>query len=188
MSEWKLTKRRATCAACERAFEEAEAHVSSLSFAGEELAREDVCLSCWRGRDAARAAVWWRTRHFAARKVGLALDLDALETLFVRLGERQEIAFLELRYVLALILMRKRRLRIEQVLRDGEREALVVVRPRRPERIRVAVFDFAPEKIEELRVRLQEVFEGAEAEPGPPDAGDPAGGDAALAGRPADSL
>lgn len=65
--------------------------------------------------------------------------------------------------MLCLVLMRKRRLKIERVERDADGEALIVSRPRRSELYRVAVFDFSPEKIDELRSRLQEVFEGAEA-------------------------
>jgi hypothetical protein len=58
--------------------------------------------------------------------------------------------------------MRKRRLKIERVERDADGEALIVTRPRRNEVYRVAVFDFSPETIDELRTRLQEVFEGSE--------------------------
>jgi hypothetical protein len=163
--EWKLAKRRSGCGACGRAFAEGEAHLSSLSIAGDELARDDLCLACWGARGPGAALVWWRTRRVAERKRGLALDLDALETLFVRLGEREELAWRELRYVLALILMRKRRLRVAQVVREPEGEALVVHRPRRTERITVPVFDFPPERLDELRARLQEVFEGEDLEP-----------------------
>ena len=43
---------------------------------------------------------------------------------------------------------------------------MLVRRPRREESFTVRAFDFSPERIDELRARLREVFEGAESEPG----------------------
>lgn len=162
MVDWKVAKRQAACSVCARAFEDGEAHISALSVAGDDLAREDSCLACWKKRERRDALLWWRTRHNVEKKRGIALDLEALEALFVGLEGRREPALEELRYVLCLILMRKRRLRIERVEREGDREALIVTRPKREGTYTVAVFDFDPAKIDEMRQRLQDVFEGAE--------------------------
>ena len=175
MTQWKFTKRQPACRHCARAFENGEPHVSALAMRTDELAREDVCLACWKTQPPRGDLFWWRTRHDAERKRGIALNLEALEALFVRLEGSSEGQLAELRYVLCLVLMRKRRLKIERVERDAEGESLVVTRPRRPEVFRVTVFDFSPEKIDELRTRLQEVFEGAES----------LEGDASAAGAPA---
>jgi hypothetical protein len=67
-----------------------------------------------------------------------------------------------MRYVLCLILMRKRRLKLARVERGAEGEAMLVRRPRREESLRVFVFDFSPERLEELRHELLQVFEGAD--------------------------
>lgn len=170
MTDWKLTKRQPACRHCQRPFEDGESHISALSVRAEELAREDVCLACWRRQLAQGDLFWWRTRHSAERRGGIALNLEALDALFTRLEGRADGALAELRYVLCLVLMRKRRLKIERVERDADGEALIVSRPRRSEVYRVAVFDFSPEKIDELRTRLQEVFEGADGAEFAPDA------------------
>lgn len=162
MTEWKLAHRRAACATCERAFEAGEPHVSSLALDGESLVREERCLSCWRAL-AAPALFWWRTRQRTEKRRGLGLDLEALEALFVRLQGRVEPALSELRYVLCLILLRKRRLTIERVVRDSERESLVVRRRRQRDTFDVGVFDFTPEAVERMSARLHEIFDGAEA-------------------------
>lgn len=163
MTEWKFTKRQPACRHCQRTFEDTEPHISALAVRGEEVAREDVCLACWKTQLSRGDLFWWRTRHEEGKKRGIALNLEALEALFTRLEGQAAGALAELRYVLCLVLMRKRRLKIERVERDADGEALIVSRPRRSELYRVAVFDFSPEKIDELRSRLQEVFEGAEA-------------------------
>ncbi|MBM3987321.1 MAG: hypothetical protein FJ294_05125 [Planctomycetes bacterium] len=170
MASWKFTKREPVCRHCARAFENGEAHVSALAMHSDEFAREDVCLACWKSQPSRGDLFWWRTRHAAERKRGLALNLEALEALFVRLEGSHEGQLAELRYVLCLVLMRKRRLKIERVERDADGESLLVTRPRRPEVFRVVVFDFSPEKIDELRTRLQEVFEGPESLEGSSDA------------------
>lgn len=163
MTEWKFTKRQPACRHCQHTFEDTEPHISALAVRGEEVAREDVCLACWKMQLSRGDLFWWRTRHEEGKKRGIALNLEALEALFTRLEGQAAGALAELRYVLCLVLMRKRKLKIERVERDADGEALIVSRPRRSELYRVAVFDFSPEKVDELRSRLQEVFEGAEA-------------------------
>lgn len=159
MTDWKFTKRGEQCAQCSRAFAEGEVHVSALAVEGETIARLDACLACWKRRDAQNDLFWWRTHHSANKPRGLALNLEALEALFFSLGTRTETNLRELRYVLCLILMRKRRLKIDRVGRSERGEVLVVSRPRRQEAHEVDVYDFSPEKIDELRGRLQDVFE-----------------------------
>jgi hypothetical protein len=195
MTDWKFTKRGLQCALCQRAFAEGEPHVSSLAVEGETIARLDACLACWKRRDVQASGrggeqvqaptqpkapsgepipganssdlFWWRTRHSSDKPRGLALNLEALEALFFSLGSRSETTLRELRYVLCLILMRKRRLKIERVGRTERGEVLVVSRPRKQDLHEVDVFDFSPEKIDELRGRLQEVFEQSDVSEGP---------------------
>lgn len=167
MAEWKIRRRQGSCSACERPFEEGERHLSALILTSEELVREDQCLSCWEARDASDsdALIWWATRHQVDKKRTLALDLESLERVFLQLDGREEQPIRELRYVLCLLLMRKRRLKLERVQRGEDCETLLVRRPKREERHEVEVFDFSPERIDELRGRLAEVFEGFDAEP-----------------------
>jgi hypothetical protein len=169
--DWKIEKRRVECRQCERAFEEGERHVSPLAIGEAGLSRADRCLDCWRARDEEPAEsseeqrlFWWFTRHQADRKKSVQLDLETLERLFLELEGHEERAVRELRYLLCLLLMRKRRLKVERVDRDREGDAFVVKRPRREERYRVFVFDFAPERLDELRTQLQAIFDGAEPE------------------------
>ena len=99
----------------------------------------------------------------AEQKRTVQLDLESLERLFLELEGTDELRLQELRYVLCLILMRKRRLKVERVLRTADGEAFRVKRPRRDERLEVRVFDFSPERMAEIRTELQAIFDGAEA-------------------------
>ena len=174
---WKFHRRQGACSVCDRPFEDGEVHYSRLFVRAGELERGDACWRCWTAEQAARAeghelepaareleVFWWRTRHSAHKQRGLALNLPALEALFLSLEGRGETRLRELRYLLCLILMRKRRLKLVRIRREKEGEAFEVRRPRRQESLKVWVFDFTPERMDELRAELRELFENAEAE------------------------
>lgn len=185
MSEWRFQRRQGRCQACAKAFEEGERHASVLRVQADTVEREDVCCACQEGRDGSGELFYWFTRHRTDRRK-LQLDLGTLEQLFVQLEGRAERGIREMRYVLCLLLMRKRRLKLERVQRGAEGESMLVRRPRRKEGFEVFVFDFSPERRGELRRDLLAVFEGAEpwsaeAVSGAPAPGDAERGDASAA-------
>jgi hypothetical protein len=166
MAEWKIRRRAEACGACERAFEEGERYVSTLAVSEEEIAREDTCTTCWAERttSADDELFFWYTRHEADKKRAFQLDLASLEALFEKLGGREETGARELRFVLCLLLMRKRLLKLEKVVRGADGEAMLVRKPRRKDTVKVFVFDFTPERLTELKGELREVFEGADVD------------------------
>ena len=177
MAEWKIERRQGACTACERPFDEGERHVSTLAFRADVLARDDLCEPCFEARhvgteDPGRAVVgsadllWWFTRHSVDKKRTLQLDLPTLERLFLDLEGRAERHARELRYVLCLLLLRKRRLKLETIERDAEGESFLVKRPRHEARHRVFAFDFDADRMSELQSQLQAIFDGAEGEDG----------------------
>ncbi|MEO0651005.1 MAG: hypothetical protein AAFZ65_10030, partial [Planctomycetota bacterium] len=126
-----------------------------------ELHRTDVCIRCWDARDAdARPELWWRARRQPAAKQGLAIDMEGLEAVFHQLADNQNERHRELRYVLCLLLMRKRRLLMNRAVRRKGGEFLLVRRPRRKDEIEVEVFDLSSDRLDEIRAGLQRLFEG----------------------------
>ena len=163
MADWKLKQRRDGCTRCERPFAEDEPLFSLLSFQSEELSREDVCRACFGGLRAAAGddLIFWRSRHRVGKKA-YAVDFEALEGLFLALEGREEPALRELRYLLALLLMRKKRVKLVRTARRDDGEAMLLRRPRRTEELVVYVFDLPPERAQVLRDKLRAIFEGAE--------------------------
>ena len=107
---------------------------------------------------------WWSTRHQEDTHKTVAMDMDALQRLFLELQGREERNLAELRYVLCLLLMRKKRVKLERILRDDDGESFIVRRPRSEERYTVAVFDFTPERMAQIREHLQAIFDGVEGD------------------------
>ena len=164
MSAWNLRRPRPACATCSRNFEDGARTFSLLSTQSGELARSDFCEGCWSARAADGADLfWWRTRHFERKNRGLSFNLEALEALFLALEGRAEKSVVELRFLLCLLLMRKRRLKVVRMTRGEGLDAFVVRRPRRPEELRVILCDFTPERMAELREELRAIFAGGEA-------------------------
>lgn len=168
-TKWTMGRRQGACTATGRAFEDGERHVSLVEVVEGELRRSDLSLDAWRAREEAGAEApifWWMTHHRVNASRTVQLDLESLEQLFVQLEGRPEVAVRELRYLLCLLLMRKRRVSIDKVERGPEGERMVVKRPRRDERYEVFVYDFEPERMEALRAELQAIFDGAEGPEG----------------------
>ncbi|MEZ6014108.1 MAG: hypothetical protein R3F49_03265 [Planctomycetota bacterium] len=168
-TKWTIGRRQGGCAATGRPFVDGERHVSLIEIVEGELRRSDLSLEAWHERERAGGEAplfWWMTHHRVNPSRTVQLDLESLEQLFVHLEGRAEVAVRELRYLLCLLLMRKRRLSIDKVERGPEGERMVMKRPRRDERYDVFVYDFTPERMEELRAELQAIFDGAEGPEG----------------------
>ena len=175
MVDWKIRRKEDACARCGRAFEDGEALFSVLQITPESLGREDRCPACHEAAEDPADTIFWRTTRREARR-GLAVDFDSIERLFLALEPRTEERLQELRYLLSLLLLRKKRLKLVRVRRTAAAELMVMRRPRRTEEQEVRVFDLTSERTAVLRSELERIFEGAGAEDLalPPE---PAGGD-----------
>ena len=168
-SSWTISRRKGRCAETGRDFDDGERHASVLTVRDGVLERADLSVEAWEALDGRieageeqRPLFHWFTRHQVERRKTVQLDLESLDRLFQELEGREELQVRELRYVLCLLLMRKRRVKVEKVLREGDEEAFLVKRPRDDRRYKVYVYDFEAERLDEVRAQLQAVFDGAE--------------------------
>lgn len=164
MSDWSIAKRTGECSECGGAFAEGAPHFSMLFAEEGLLARRDACEACFESREEQDELVFWRTRKPLEKGGGLKLDLESIDALFEALGGREEERLLQLRYLLSLLLVRKRRLKVVQVGRRPEGEVLILRRPRREDTQDVRVFELTEERQLELREELKKLFEGGELE------------------------
>ena len=129
--DWNIARSQRTCSTCGRALEENEAYCAALYEEGGEFVRRDYCEACWeQAREAGGHFSRWRTtvppkeqkrRLFAADEV--------LVDFFTRLENETDEQRRHFYYLLALILMRKRILKFEDIERDDEHEYLVLRDP-----------------------------------------------------------
>lgn len=111
------------CAGCGGAFAAGAAYVASLLLKDGAFVREDRCPSCAAAPAAAGSETLgvWRGRTTPPRgPLARRLDFDTLVELFPRLDGRDDDASRRLRWVVALLLLRKKRLvQLSRETRDG---------------------------------------------------------------------
>lgn len=148
------------CAVSGRTFGAGETYFSTLHLERGGPVRKDYSADAWRG-PAEGAIAWWssRTAEGDSSKPKLAPQ-DVLLNLFTELADRPEEA--EFRYVLALLLLRRRIVKLEETRRDGGGETLALDCPRRNEHYEVRVAPPAAERTEQLQQRMIELLYGGE--------------------------
>src|SRR5579862_1072303 len=111
------------CDACARDIVPGETMMAALRETPIALERVDICPACWETFDKSGMLGFWRAimpQPSARKKV--FVDDEVLCELFERLSDVQEPAKLNFRFVLGLILMRKRRLIYESTRKEEDKE------------------------------------------------------------------
>ncbi len=162
--DWNIAKSEHRCNACGREFAEEEAYYSALYDTGPEFERKDFCAVCWPGSDAAHresAFSFWKTvlpRQDQPRKV--FVDDAVIFDFFQRLAaEEDQPVKRNFRYILGLMLMRKKKLKFKDVVRDNGREYLVLRRSRTKEEHRVLDPKLSEEELLQVRAELSQILE-----------------------------
>jgi hypothetical protein len=153
------------CAATERPLEPGDECYSVLEIVGAEIVRKDYCPEAWKGAPES-AFGWWKSRvsEPTARKIKLAPN-DVLLELFDQLADKSEQQ--DLRYVLALLLVRRRVLRVDvtsdspdenDTATDHGAETMTLYCPKRDSTCEVAIAMPNGERINEIQQQLSELL------------------------------
>src|ERR1700676_844392 len=143
------------CAATDREFAPGETFFSVLMAEGAAVVRHDYAAEAWPGPPAA-ALGWWKSQlpgADAKPKKPQWAPSDVMLQLFDELAERPE--QIDLRYVLALLLLRRRVLRLEDTEGDaGGNETMLLYCPRRETEYRVTVSIPDPSRTQQIQQDL----------------------------------
>ncbi|TAH35023.1 MAG: hypothetical protein EYC70_14635 [Planctomycetota bacterium] len=161
-AHWKFRRRQGMCSACGRAFQAGEALFSLLRFDGQELARGDLCTACFDARDPAEDLSYWRTLHRPGAAGGLRVDFDWLLATAQRLAADPRPAARDFAFLVTLLLVRHRRLRLLSVLRRDGVEVLNLRKLRAQEGFEVEVRDLDPQRRAQLTAVLAELLDPAQ--------------------------
>ena len=128
MDQWEVAKTLGVCAGCGQTLAPNQDYCAALleqagnaGSSSEGFERRDYCESCWE-RLRPEVFCFWKTRFpEPAQKKKLLVDDEVLLDIFERLAGTEERVKINFRFVLALILMRKRILKYQQTdYRDGQ--------------------------------------------------------------------
>ena len=122
MEEWEINKPLGQCSGTGRKIEYGEEYFAALVETGQGLERRDFCSDYWQ-REKPDVFCYWKTRlPNPSQKKQIFVDDEMLMSFFERLSDETERERINFRFVLALVLMRKRRLKYDSSKTDGSGE------------------------------------------------------------------
>jgi len=128
MNDWNIQSRAHACAACNRPFADREIYHTLLFDEPPELRRSDICGDCWQKQNSGEARAHagfishWQGVYEIPPAPTEPIQKDTAETLLRKLIELNEPHYAAAGYILAVMLERKRLLKVkEQVVTDGKR-------------------------------------------------------------------
>jgi len=159
MSEWEVDKPLGQCYGTGRKIEYGEEYFGALVEIDEGLQRRDFCADYWES-EKPNVFCYWRSRlPHPDQKKQIFVDDEMLMAFFERLENETEQEKVNFRFVLALILMRKRRLKYDATRVEngkeiwrlrivGEKEIVEVINPHLDE-----------EQIEQLSSQIGQILQ-----------------------------
>jgi hypothetical protein len=128
MTDWNIQSRAHACEACGRTFTDKETYHTLLFDEKADFRRTDICQSCWQkqfsegSRERKGFVSYWQGIYEAPPPPHEPIQKDTAESLLRKLIELNDPQYIPAAYILAVMLERKRLLKIkEQVVRDGQR-------------------------------------------------------------------
>ena len=115
-----------TCARTGRDLQPGEPFFSVLYDRQGQWVREDVSREAWTGPPPEAFSFWLARMPEPGQTKKQTLDDDLLASCFHRLNPGDDPKQLAFRYVLALLLMRRKKFRFEEMRKDGDQEWLLV--------------------------------------------------------------
>jgi hypothetical protein len=125
---WKIPSATRRCAACQADLPTGELVTTIFRLQPEGPERRDLCAACGQAGENLADAFFWRHRLSASDARRPVVDYALLRELFTRMLQRGDEIYRRLSYLVALVLIRKRYLRLHGFeVREG-REVMVVSR------------------------------------------------------------
>lgn len=171
--DWRIAENLNRCSSCENPFAIGDAFFSEIRWVAPEspggaeplplgIHRVDFCEGCWPANLKAQEQkpIFWRTHRRSSKKDDHVVDLGSLQTLFVGLLEDTRSEVEALRYVVGLMLMRKKILK--QVRLGGMSRGDLVFRDPRDENgqktLRIPTPDLTEERLTQLKDQLGQIL------------------------------
>jgi hypothetical protein len=127
MTEWNIQPRSTACTSCGSPFGENQTYHTLLTIAGNEQQRRDLCEPCFAGANRDEFASYWQGEFkLPPAAAPEPIQKDTAETLLRKLGETNDSGHVAARYILAVMLERKRVLRHrDTIINENGNEVLV---------------------------------------------------------------
>lgn len=137
MTDWNIQSRGQVCGACEKPFSGGQTYHTLLAFDRHEVARKDVCETCWKEQFSEGAS---DRKGFISHWVGEykappaappdPIQKDTAETLLRKLIEKNDPQYRATTFILAVMLERKKLLKVKAQTKENGVRLFVYEQPR----------------------------------------------------------
>jgi hypothetical protein len=165
LSDWNIQSRGHQCHLCEQAFENGVGYHTVLAHENHEYLRRDICRSCWeqQGEGAAERkgfiSHWQGTYEAPPDAPPDAIQKDTAESLLRKLLETGDARWREASYILAVMLERKRILKVKEQLREADGRVFIYEQPKSGDLFTIPDPDLKMEELEQVQIEVAALLE-----------------------------
>ncbi len=116
--EWELASSRGSCSECGRPFDENEEYWSAIFPTDDGFSRGDYCTNCWHGYADGMFSFWRTQCRREPAPAKRFVNNEVILEFFERLCEAADPSKAKLRFIMAVLLLRKRLLKEKSRRRD----------------------------------------------------------------------
>jgi hypothetical protein len=189
MNDWNIQSRAHACEACAKPFADKQSYHTLLFDEKQDFRRMDICDACWQGQFSQGAtdrkgfiSYWQGTYEAPPPAPPDAIQKENAESLLRKIIESQDAKYAPAAYILAVMLERKRLLKVkEQIVRDGAR-VFIYEQPKTGDVFTVRDPNLQLDQLDDVQRQVGDLLEhGFIAPPpaAPVNANEPAGGETA---------
>ena len=186
MNEWNIQSRGHACQSCHKPFANGETYHTVLFDERRDFLRTDVCAQCWteqfaESRDRKGFVSCWHAEYEAPLPPVDAIQKENAETLLRKLIEVNDPRYAAASYILAVMLERKRILKVREQIRTGDKRIFIYEQPKTGDVFTIPDPNLQLNQLEEVQRDVGNLLEhGLPGETPPPAAEQPAVAEAAA--------
>jgi hypothetical protein len=153
------------CHACEKSFEDGASYRTVLAYGNSQYLRQDICEACWNGESGGVPdrkgfiSQWKGTYKAPPPAPPEAIQKDNAEGLLRKLMETEDKRWCEASYILAVMLERKRVLKVKEQIRDENGRAFVYELTRTGDIFTIPDPDLKIEELEQVQIEVAALLE-----------------------------
>lgn len=156
--EYRIERVHRTCGRCGREFRDGEPLFTAILPSPENrFIRQDYCEPCW-SPDPSRVFSYWRSEYPTRSKPSIE-DMSKVQRFFDRLLRKQEEGLEGVTFFTALVLVRKKKLRLLGTRSEGTQEWLRLEKVWDGERVEILDPGIEEAQIDKIRRDMERLFE-----------------------------
>lgn len=164
MNEWNIQSRGHACQSCHSPFAHKQVYHTILFDEKRDFLRTDVCQKCWdeqysEARDRKGFISCWQGEYEAPPAVVEVIQKENAETLLRRLVELNDPKFAAASYILAVMLERKRLLKVKEQIRTEGKRIFVYEQPKTGDVFTIPDPDLQLNQLEEVQRDVANLLE-----------------------------